>query len=306
VGVDGAIIFIEVTSIEAQKTYAYRIDCSVEMPEDAKLTSVTVGGATATLAEPMKLSAPGGDFTSSFTGAYGSVNLTAAQAGDGSTVAVVATGLPGATIRYAWGVTANFAGVATYFSEWQEGGTGLFDGGDPNGLGFLTAEPGVDGAVILIEVTSSTGLKAVYAINCTVGEPGRDFTASLANNEQYGDGHQFVTSTYYEWILPGGPITTGDVYVITFDVVSNFAFEELDVFFVDPSPPSYWRELTDNGQGGPIGTTTPTHISCTLTAKDSGGNTATTNSFGFRTDESTNGRTEPVVLTITNFRIAKQ
>ena len=310
-GLHGAVIFIRVTSESNTVSNVYAISCTVDPPTDLVLSSVTIGGVAATLAAAGSVDASQGF---AYNGEYGTVRLTAEQAGDGTQVKVIATGEPGATITYSYGLfipgfpnTYVSSGYPDAIKEGNATGEDLFLGASIDLVFFaLNAPPGVDGAVIFIEVASAQkpGRTATYAINCSV--PGRDFTASLANNTQYGTGHQMVTPAYYSWILPGGPIQEGDVYVISFDVVSDFAFEELDVFFVDPSPPSYWRELTDNGQGGPIGTTTPTHIECTVTAKDTGGSDATTNSFGLRSDAATGERAEAITLTITDFKIRRQ
>jgi len=324
-GVDGAVVFVRVSNDAGSNIYA--ISCSEELPTDLALISVTVGGKAATLEAAGALDSTQGY---SYSGPFGSVKLTTAEAGDGYSVVVTATGTGSPTITYAFGVwiTAMQGNpmdppLGPYPSRYaltgavdNTDGTGLFAGADPEGDFFTySADAGVDGAVIFIQVTSTIkpGKTAVYAIECSVGD-GRDFTLELPRNTGQ-TGHQVLMSD--AWLFNGGTITTGDVYKLEFDVVSDFALNDgLQVFLVDNSttatPQQWWTELfsftdlTFDPSGG-IGTTTPVHASITMTATaTASSNDVAANKLGFATKAETNGRTDPITLTITNFTLVKQ
>jgi hypothetical protein len=164
----GQYVFIRVTS-EAGTVNYYKLRL-VYGSGEAALTSVTVGGASASA-----LGTPG-IFDSAMFGVYsgtpGAVTLTAEQAGDGSSVKVAATASENATVRYNWGGGMNFGGMFYYLSgdaNWNTTGEGLFGGGMV--AGFISVPAGVNDALIFIEVTSEDGTTVnTYAVSCSVGE----------------------------------------------------------------------------------------------------------------------------------------
>jgi hypothetical protein len=136
----------------------------------ATISGLTVGGATVSLGTPGSI-AMGAMYVPEYTGALSTVTLTTAQAGDGSTAAVIGTPADGATVRYDWGAVLNF-GFPSYLpsGNWNTDGTGLFNGGSFF-YDFAVAAPGVNGALIFVEVTSENGLTSnVYAVSCTVAD----------------------------------------------------------------------------------------------------------------------------------------
>jgi hypothetical protein len=166
----GQYVFIRVTS-EAGTINYYKLRLTYGS-DVASLSSVTIGGVSATIGFP-------GAFDPMFYGAYmgfpGTVTLTPEQAGDGSTVTVAATASENGTIRYNWGGGMDFGfgfGMSYYLSDdgnWNTTGQGLFGGG--LAAYFVPVEPGVNGAFIVIEVTSQDGTTVnTYAVSCTVGE----------------------------------------------------------------------------------------------------------------------------------------
>jgi hypothetical protein len=164
----GQYVFIRVTS-EAGTVNYYKIRL-VYGSSEAALTSVTIGGAAVSLGSPGSISEFYGSYM--YMGVPGTVRLTAEQAGDGSTVTVAATPSEGATVRYNWGGGIDFGfGMSYYLSgaaNWNTTGQGLFNGGT---AGYVTVNPGVNGALIFIEVTSQDGTAVnTYAVTCAVGE----------------------------------------------------------------------------------------------------------------------------------------
>jgi hypothetical protein len=165
----GQYVFIRVTS-EAGTVNYYKVRI-VYGSSEAALTSVTVGGVSAaTVGFP-------GVFDPMMGGAYGgfpgTVTLTSAQAGDGSQVTVAAAASEGATVRYNWGGGMEFYGMTFYYlgdpTSWNTTGEGLFAGGMAGG--FIPVSPGVNGAVVFIEVTSQDGTAVTtYAVLCTVSD----------------------------------------------------------------------------------------------------------------------------------------
>jgi hypothetical protein len=157
---NGAYIGVEVTAQDGTvRYYKFRIAYG---NSNATLTGITVGGVSATLGTPGDLSGMYG----AYTGTPGVVTLTPAQAGDGSSVTVAVTAPAGATVRYDWG--ANFYGSNYAGGAWKATGDGLFAGGSLFG-GGATVQPGVNNALIFVEVTSENGLTVnVYAVSCRV------------------------------------------------------------------------------------------------------------------------------------------
>jgi hypothetical protein len=168
----GQYVFIRVTSESGIANY-YKLRL-VYGSAEASLTSVTIGGATTS-----SLGTPG-IFDQAMGGVYngapGAVTLTSEQAGDGSSVTVAAVASADATLRYNWGGAMDFSfmgmGIFYYLSDaanWNTTGGGLFAGG--MAAGFVSVAPGVNGALIFIEVTSEDGTTVnTYAISCAVGE----------------------------------------------------------------------------------------------------------------------------------------
>lgn len=163
----GQYVFIRVTSESGIANY-YKLRL-VYGSGEAALTSLTVGGVSAS-----SVGIPG-IFDPAMYGAYngfpGAVTLTPEQAGDGSSVMVAATPSTGATVRYNWGGGMDFGfGMSYYLSDaanWNTTGQGLFVGG--LAAYFVPVNPGVDGALIFIEVTSEDGTAVnIYAISCSV------------------------------------------------------------------------------------------------------------------------------------------
>jgi hypothetical protein len=162
-------VVLRLTSeLGVQGWYKFRIGYG---SSEAALTSVTVGEVSST-----PVGTPG-IFDQMLYGAYngvpGTVTLTPSQAGDGSTVTVAAAASTGATVRYNWGGGMNFGFGMTYYlsgdANWNTTGAGLFAGG--TAAGFITVPPGVNGAVVFIEVTSQDGTTVnTYAVSCAVGE----------------------------------------------------------------------------------------------------------------------------------------
>jgi hypothetical protein len=154
-----------IPSDTTEAPWYYGVHISRILSSDATLTGFTVGGVAATLSTPGNLGGFG-----SFEGTAGTVTLTSAQAGDGSNVQVLAALPNGATVRYAWG--GNFYGSYYPSGNWQTSGAGLFNGGTIslfNGAFNIPVTPGVNGAVIFIEVTSENGgIVNLYAISCQV------------------------------------------------------------------------------------------------------------------------------------------
>jgi hypothetical protein len=165
----GQYVFIRVTA-EAGTVHYYKVQLSYGSSE-ATLTSVTVGGVSAA-----GVGLPG-VFDPAMGGAYGGtpaqVTLTSAQAGDGSQVTVAAVASEGATVRYNWGGGMSFGGPPAYYvseAPWNTTGEGLFVGGSFF-FGFVTVPPGVNGALVFIEVTSQDGTTVnIYAVSCTVSD----------------------------------------------------------------------------------------------------------------------------------------
>ncbi|MDR2477158.1 MAG: hypothetical protein LBD18_05165 [Treponema sp.] len=157
---NGAYIGVEVTAQDGTVNYfKFRIAYG---NSDATPTAITVGGVSVTLGTPGTYSG-NGPFAG---GTAGSVTLTAEQAGNGSNVTVAATLPSGATVRYNWG--ADFFGSQYTAGTWNTTGAGLFAGGSAFG-GFVTVDPGVNNALIFIEVTSENGIVVnVYAVSCRV------------------------------------------------------------------------------------------------------------------------------------------
>jgi hypothetical protein len=157
----GGYIGIQVTAPDGTiGYYKYRIAYG---SSSTTLSSITVGGVSAAslgtpgVLDPVQYGA--------FTGVPGTVTLTADQAG-GSEVIVAVTGPSGATYRYDWG--GAFYGSNYSSGSWNTTGAGLFAGGDLFG-GFVTVAPGVNNALIFVEVTSENGVAStVYALSCTV------------------------------------------------------------------------------------------------------------------------------------------
>jgi hypothetical protein len=165
----GQYVFIRVTS-EAGTANYYKLRL-VYGSGEANLSSVTVGGVNATVGSSGIFDpATGG----SYTGFAGAVTLTSDQAGDGSSVTVAAVPSADATVRYNWGGAMSFMpGMAFYYlsdaANWNTTGQGLFGGG--SAAGFISVDPGVNGAVVFIEVTSQDGTTVnTYAVSCTVSE----------------------------------------------------------------------------------------------------------------------------------------
>jgi hypothetical protein len=161
-GAVGEWIALQVTNELGEKAwYRFRI---ISEAANTTLTDIKVGGVSATSLGTAGISDAAA--YGQFTGVPGTVTLTTAQAGDGSTVKVVATGPTGATYRYDWG--ANFYGANYPGGAWKSTGDGLFVGGSLFG-GGATVEPGVNGSLIFVEVTAKDGVTvAVYALNCVV------------------------------------------------------------------------------------------------------------------------------------------
>jgi hypothetical protein len=165
----GQYVFIRVTSESGIASY-YKVRL-VYGSGEASLSSVTVGGATATVGTPGGFDMSMGGF---YTGVAGAVTLTAEQAGDGSTVTVAATASTGATVRYNWGGGMDFGfGFPFYYisgdANWNTTGQDLFKGGMAGG--FISVPAGVNGAFIVIEVTSEDGTTVnTYAVSCAVGD----------------------------------------------------------------------------------------------------------------------------------------
>jgi hypothetical protein len=157
----GDYIGIRVVAANGTTTQYYKIRVSYGS-SDATLTSITVGNVSATLGTP-------GNFTGTFggfTGTVGTVTLTSAQAGDGTSVVVMATPAAGAIVRYDWGGNAFGSNIAS--GAWKETGDGLFAGGSLFS-GFVTVVPGVNNALVFVEVTSENRMTVnVYAVSCRV------------------------------------------------------------------------------------------------------------------------------------------
>jgi len=168
-GVDGAYIFIEVSS--GTDIYHYVIVCSAGEPAetDTFLKSLTIGGVEVTnLGTPYS---PTAAITSgNFSGTVGAVTLTTTEASDPANILVVATVFGTATVRYGHGPYYG-SGPWMVSTAWNTSQSGHFD---EYTLPWATGTPvpaGVDGRYIFIEVTASNGTsRSCYGILCSVAD----------------------------------------------------------------------------------------------------------------------------------------